>query len=137
MGDGRGVLQPLGITQSMWGSFRLLISLSTKLPLPGQVPGSRGLWLAGVMYYNVTLRVVTVAIYKPKTQARAQSLVNAFPNLAGSDLPDALGAAPTHILWFVWLRYYVLWGKWRHLWCKENTLQRWVAERGEPTEKTE
>lgn len=121
----------------MRGSFQLLISLSTKLPLPGRVPGSRGLRLAGVIYCNVTLRAVTMAIYKPETQARAQSLLNAFPNLAGSNLPNALGAAPTHILWFVWLPYYVLWGKWRHLWCKENTRQRQAAGRGEPAEKTE
>ena len=121
----------------MWGSFRLLISLSTKLPFPGQVPASRGLRLAGVMYCNVTLGAVTVVIYKPKTQARAQSLVNAFPNLVGSNLPDALGAAPTHILWFVWLPYYVLWGKRRRIWCKENTPQHWVAGRREPTNKTE
>lgn len=131
MGDGRGVLQPLGIAQSMWGSFQLLISLSTKLPLPGRVPGSRGLRLAGVMYCNVTLRVVTVAIYKPETQARAQSLLNAFPNLAGSNLPNVLRAAPTHIPWFVWLPYYVSWGKWRHLWCKGNNPQRRVAARGD------
>lgn len=95
------------------------------------------MWLAGVMYYSVTLRAVTMVIYKLKTQARPQSLVNTFPNLAGSDLPDALGAAPTHILWFVWLPYYMLWGKWRHLWCKENTLQRRVARTGEPSGKTE
>lgn len=120
----------------MWGSFQLLISLSTKLPLPGRVPGSRGLRLAGVMYCNVTLRVVTVAIYKPETQARAQSLLNAFPNLAGSNLPNVLRAAPTHILWFVWLPYYVSWGKWRHLWCKGNNPQRRVAVRGGPAQKT-
>lgn len=124
MGDGRGVLQPLGIAQSMWGSFCLLISLSTKLPLPGRVPGSRGLRLAGVMYCSVTLGAVTVAIYKPQTQARAQSLTNAVPNLAGSNLPNALGAIQISILWFVWLPYDVLWGKWRHLWCKASS-PRW------------
>lgn len=45
---------------------------------------------AAMMYYSVTLRAVAGPVYKPKIPARAQSLVNAFPNLAGSDLPDAL-----------------------------------------------
>lgn len=43
-----------------------------------------------MMYYSVTLRAVAGAVYKPEIPARAQSLVNAFPNLAGSDLPNAL-----------------------------------------------
>lgn len=81
-----------------------------------------------------TLGAVTVAIHKPQSQARAQSLVKAFPNLAGSDLPGALGAAPTPSLWFVWLPQFVLWGKRRRLWCKENTPGGWE---GEPTGKTE
>lgn len=100
--------------------------------MAGRVPGSRGLRLAGVMYCNVTLGAVTVAIYKPQTPARAQSPANAFPNLAGSNLPDALGAAQTYILWFVWLPYDVLWGKRRRFWCKASSPRRGVAagERG-------
>lgn len=69
-----------------------------------------------------------MAIHKPQSQARAQSLVKAFPNLAGSDLPGALGAAPTPSLWFAWSPQFVLWGKWRRLRCKGNTSGGWEGE---------
>lgn len=128
MGDGWGVLQPLGITQSMWGSFQLLISLSTKLPLPGQVPRKPGLQLASVMYYNVTFITVTMYIYKTEAYSRTQSLANAFPNLAGSNSPKTLTAAQTYILWFVWLAFYSQWVKWRQFWCKKASCNKALGE---------